>query len=55
MGELFQKSVKKIELTIDNIQIDAIQNKIFPVLLGPKIPFRNIERLYRLEKGNSDL
>ena len=32
-----------------------MQNKIFPVLLGPKQPFRNIERLFRFEKGNTDL
>jgi len=55
MGGGYQKSLSLIDLKINNFQIDAMQNKIFPVLLGPKKPFRNIERLYRLEQGNSDL
>lgn len=33
-----------MQLTIKNIQIDAMQNEVFPVLFGPKDPFRNIER-----------
>jgi hypothetical protein len=50
MGGGFQRSLSLLNLKIDNFQIDAMQNKIFPVLLGPKKPFRNIERLYRFNK-----
>jgi hypothetical protein len=55
MGEKYQKNVTLMDLKINNFQIDATQNKIFPVLLGPKKPYRNIERLFRLERGNTDL
>lgn len=55
MGGGYQKNVSLLDLKLNNFQIDAMQNKIFPVLLGPKKPFRNIERLYRAEKGNTDL
>ncbi len=55
MGGNYQKNVTLMNLKINNFQIDATQNKIFPVLLGPKKPYRNIERLFRVERGNTDL
>jgi len=36
---------------LQNMQIDAMQNEVFPVLLGPRSQFKNIERLYCKEKG----
>ena len=36
-----------IRLSVNNIQIDAMQNEIFPVLLGPEASYRNIERIYK--------
>lgn len=32
-----------------------MQNEIFPVLLGPKVPYRNIERLYQKENKYDEI
>lgn len=45
-----EKTFKDLELKIRNFQVDAMQNEVFPVLLGPKTPFRNIERSFQRSK-----
>lgn len=40
------KTLTDYNCTIENLQMDAMQNEYFPVLLGAKDPYRNIERLY---------
>ena len=46
-----EKTFTKFESTIRNFQIDACQNETYPILFGPKDPFRNIERDYRAVRG----
>lgn len=42
----WQKSFTDLNVSFANFQIDAMQNEVFPVLLGPVINFRNIERVF---------
>jgi len=47
-----------MRLTIRNIQIDDMSNTSMPVILGPRTPLRNIERILRKnnkEQENDDL
>ena len=45
------KTFTKTEISLRNFQMDASQSEAFPVVLGPKVPYRNIERRYRRERN----
>ena len=46
-----EKSFTKMEVSMRNLQIDDCLNNAVPIVLGTKIPFRNIERNFKEEIG----
>ena len=50
----FEKTFENMSLSLRNFQIDQTEEDAYPILLGPRVPFRNIERQYKKLKGIKD-
>ena len=46
-----EKQFFKFEASLRNLQIDACVSEACPIIFGPKIPFRGIERRFKAERG----